>query len=174
MRTYNLTVTAYQIEVLKDSLRSTFAAAERLLLANLLEQVAIQDVHHEIEERCHAEFLASGKLTIGSLFDKLRQANDLFLPVCFDNGRSVDGGDSYRGSYRQFALHPGNEMSPVRDVEEMLQAAIGRTFGGWHGGEYAMDRDTPVWMAEHGCCGDKITGVRVEADKVVILTKAGD
>ena len=35
-----------------------------------------------------------------------------------------------------------------------LNSCIGKTFIGWKGGEFKMDKDTPVWISEKGECSN--------------------
>ena len=62
---------------------------------------------------------------------------------------------SYRGYYDQLAFEPAENVT----VDSMLacaKSAVGATYGGWKGGEYLMDEDTDVWLAEVGCTGETI------------------
>ena len=92
-------------------------------------------------------------MTLGELVDALEKRPkkqgvyfDLLwlVPTCLD---------SYRGYYEQLALGFRVDENPRLTVAELLkdcEAAIGERFQGWKGGEYMMDRDTPIWVANPG------------------------
>jgi hypothetical protein len=42
----------------------------------------------------------------------------------------------------------------VQSLVDELNSCIGKTFIGWKGGEFEMDKDTPVWVSEKGECID--------------------
>lgn len=77
--------------------------------------------------------------------------------VHFDFGYfTPDSLHSWRGSYEQLALGYTNEYVSKITVKEllvMLRDARVKTFHGYKGGEYFMDDDTPVWVANYneGC-----------------------
>lgn len=72
------------------------------------------------------------------------------------------GVDSYRGYYDQLAIDVGEDSyMTVKDLLELLEKAIGKTFTGYKGGSYTMSEDTPVWLASYGeSTGSKTTGIR--------------
>lgn len=97
---------------------------------------------------------------------------------------------SYRGYYDHLAVgyessHERNvrfqrsgligerQAAPSCRVPEFLKAlknAIGGTYTGWKGGEYTMDEETPIWVADSGdATGTGITGIQLESDYLVIL-----
>ena len=63
---------------------------------------------------------------------------------------------SDRGSYDELAFSP-QEEAKVGDMLAHAKSAEGGTFTGWKGGDFTMDRDTPVYIGKYGCCGDPIT-----------------
>ena len=56
---------------------------------------------------------------------------------------------SYRGYYDQVSFRP---MGPktVKELLKSAKSAVGKTFGGWKGGEFQMTLGTDVWFAEQG------------------------
>jgi hypothetical protein len=79
--------------------------------------------------------------------------------------------DSWRGSYNELALNyksEGEEMS-VSDFLQMLKDCIGKTFTGYKGGEYKMNRLTPVWVANYGRSGNTAVIDVVDAGWFVML-----
>ncbi len=71
---------------------------------------------------------------------------------------------SYRGWYEQLAFAP-TEKTTAEEMLRHAKSALGKTFYGWKGGEYQMNGDTFVNIANHGECGDndEITEERLDA-----------
>ena len=71
---------------------------------------------------------------------------------------------SYRGWYEQLAFTPV-EKTTAGEMLKHAKAAQGRSFPGWKGGEYFMDGNSFVNIAERGSCGDEdeITVERLDA-----------
>lgn len=100
-------------------------------------------------------------MTLGALIDELR-LRDAAEEIVYDfGGFHVGKIASYRGYYDQLAI--GFCEHPSRYVGSLLaecEAAVGATFEGWKGGEYQMDRSTPVWASNAGRSSDTaIVGV---------------
>lgn len=70
---------------------------------------------------------------------------------------------SYRGCYDHLALGFVEDDKEVI-AESLIKAAkecLEKTFTGYNGREYNMDKDTPLWAANYGQTGStSITGVR--------------
>ena len=84
-----------------------------------------------------------------------------------------EGIDSYRGYYRHLALGYGDEdnVVTVGGLLFILNDAIGRTFVGWKGGDFTMDRMSPVWVGNPGhCYGTQIKGIQGKHYAAVIIT----
>lgn len=69
------------------------------------------------------------------------------------------GIESWRGDYSEASITFGE--SSIRDEEitvegfiAMIDDALSKTHYGYKGGEYYFDRDTRVWIAEHGWSGE--------------------
>lgn len=73
--------------------------------------------------------------------------------VRFDFGyiRPV-GVDSYRGFYDHLAIEytTGGKDMTVAELLAELRGAVGRVFMGYKGGDFRMNRSTPMWVANHG------------------------
>ena len=91
--------------------------------------------------------------TLGDLIDWLK-AQDQNLIV--KDGFSSPHSD--RGSYDELAFRP-EEEAKISDMLRHAESAIGATFAGYKGGEYEMDRHTPVYIGKYGDCGDAITPI---------------
>lgn len=79
---------------------------------------------------------------------------------------------SYRGYYSDLAFAPGLEPTTVGGVLADLQAALGRTFEGYKGGDFLMGEDTPLWVSEYGAVDEvAVMDIRVIEGRAVLTTK---
>ena len=69
---------------------------------------------------------------------------------------------SYRGVYADVAFSPVNE-STAGEMLGYAKAALGSTFQGWKGGEFTMDGQCYVYLAERGDCGEAIEPLTITA-----------
>lgn len=74
---------------------------------------------------------------------------------------------SYRGDYSQLAFSPIEEAR-VADMLVHARGALHRTFTGYKGGEYQMDRFTECFIAEHDECGEALTASRIDCWRLEI------
>ena len=95
-------------------------------------------------------------MNLGQLIQRLRQEpSDKIVPLGFYSA------NSYRGYYEDLAFAPARNVT----VGEMLRAAEeanGETYHGWKGGDYVMDLDSTVWLAEQGHCGETLGPVLLD------------
>lgn len=63
---------------------------------------------------------------------------------------------SYRGYYQDLAFEPNDGMRPAAELLAECKEAMGQVFEGYKGGDYVMGALTPVWIANYGCCGQKL------------------
>ena len=131
-----------------------------------------------------------GTITLGGLIDALEEwcvaaekdskgaAGAKKLHVFFDWAWATPKSlDSYRGYYDHLALGfgPEDESMSVGELLIELNGAIGKTYTGWKGGDFKMDRKTPVWIGNSGhCSGTVITGVGSETYAAFIQTAHED
>ena len=107
-------------------------------------------------------------MTLGKLLSVLKQC---------DLNDTVEGiranGDSSRAYYTDFAFEPG-----TCTVEELISFIINHVidekFYGYKGGEYLMDRDTVIHIAEYGYSGEPIVAAYKELSKLIIITGGGE
>lgn len=133
-------------------------------------------------------FATSAQLTLGQIIEKLENCGFTYgqknepKEVCYDFGTAIPTTlNSWRGSYSELAL--GYKLSGYDNKEEHfaqttaeellteLKSAIGKEFTGWKGGEFIMDEDTPVWVANGGDSGN--TGIIDVVDdgwRIIIMT----
>lgn len=118
------------------------------------------------------------QMTLGEMIDALEKCDPATI-VYFDFcDFSPYGIDSYRGTYAHLALgyrpafrQSGNALNVVETLV-LLRAALGRTFTGYKGGEFKMNRDTPMWVSDYGqSASTGIVGVTNYGYMVIINTK---
>lgn len=67
---------------------------------------------------------------------------------------------SYRGYYTDLAFeHYDSQLTTAGDLLEMCKGCMGQVFQGYKGGNYPMHRNTPLWVAHYGSCGQKLMAV---------------
>ena len=111
-------------------------------------------------------------MRLGELIKRLKKY-DSSHQVRFDFCRLVPTTvDSWRGIYAELAL--GFDFygdKTVGDLLEELQGAIGNTFGGYKGGTYRMDEDTPVHVDNYSeCTNTEIVFIGTRYDTVILYT----
>lgn len=126
------------------------------------------------------QFNDSDQLSLGELIKKLEfisHSNKDEEPwVVFDFADAYPIGlSSYRGYYDELAINYGayeyDDLPSLRAVIKLLKEALGKIYTGWKGGEYKMDKDTPLWVAnDGGCTKTMVTGVIDDEYRVVIMT----
>jgi hypothetical protein len=131
------------------------------------------------------QLTAFGTVSLGALIDALKplenrdrfDVDDLGQPrwVQFDvGGLAPRGVSSYRGYYDHLAIEftTSADSPAVTRLLEYLNAAVGEYFHGWKGGQFRMNRATPVWVSNPGeCDSTAIVGLLVESCRVTILTE---
>jgi hypothetical protein len=84
--------------------------------------------------------------------------------------------DSWRGSYAELALNIDHHDKQGHDKElsavefyELLSGAVGKTYGGYKGGDFTMSRQTPVWVANYGNSGNTAVIDIVDANYSILI-----
>lgn len=81
--------------------------------------------------------------------------------------------DSWRGSYAELALDYTEDDSKsemkVSDFLQMLKDAVGKTFEGYKGGDFTMNKRTPVWVANYGKANNTAVIDIVDGDYFVMI-----
>ena len=96
---------------------------------------------------------AGSQMTLGKLIDRLstlpadKPINELKNP------------HSYRGYYCDLAFETGVNKIPVAEALALCRSAMGEVLEGYKGGDFQMGRNTPVWLANYGCTGQKLLGL---------------
>jgi hypothetical protein len=81
--------------------------------------------------------------------------NEVRFDFCYNEPTTLA---SYRGFYDQLALGYrqmtfDKESPQVRTLLDELRQAIGKTYQGYKGGDFKMDENTKVWVANYGDSG---------------------
>lgn len=58
--------------------------------------------------------------------------------------------DSWRGVYAHLALEYTDREVRVPELLAEACKAVGHTFHGYKGGDFTMDKSTPVWVSQYG------------------------
>jgi len=122
----------------------------------------------------HRQARTAYHLTLGDTIDLLSQFEETMI-VRFDyigeeGENSPNNPHSYRGYYSDLALEPGPDRT-VKQVVYDLKLSLNKEFTGYKGGEFLMEKNTPLWVAHYGDCGRAIMGLEIRNDQVIIITK---
>lgn len=116
------------------------------------------DFREAVKRMRRTTFEETKQITLGGLIDLLKNLQtdeDCYVRYSFPNKFPTEC-DSYRGSYDELAIGHDSldwDKRPMLSVFlKHLQQCVGKTFFGWKGGEFEMDRDTPVWVDNPGEC----------------------
>ena len=96
---------------------------------------------------------AATQLTLGALIAAL-EAMPADAPVV-----NLRDPDSYRGYYSDLYFKQHDGVRPAAELLSECRAAMGQVFTGYKGGDFMMGALTPLWIASHGCCGQKLMAV---------------
>jgi len=108
---------------------------------------------------------SSHHLTLGKLIGELKNADEsTIVEVVKENGdrcSMIEKPDSYRGYYADlaFSAHMGSAQTTVSALLKMCESALGETYTGYKGGEFIMNEDAPLWVAQYGSCGEAMMRV---------------
>lgn len=110
------------------------------------------------------------QLTLGKLIERLNSL-PADMPLMFAEGTTPTNPRSYRGYYSDLAFGECNEPATVIDLWALCEHCVGQTYGGYKGGDFTMEADTPLWRAEYGCLGTAIMEVRVTDGVAYLICK---
>ena len=150
-------------------------------------EMKIFSINKMVKAQRNYEFSKSYQLSLGQLISELENLDLKYdekemKSICFDFGSAIPTTlDSYRGYYDELAIgytltgydnndnHFGDKKAD--EFLKELKATIGKEFTGWKGGEYTMDENTPLWIANPGNAGGTgVVGVIDVSWQIVILT----
>ena len=96
---------------------------------------------------------AKSQMTLGGLISILKTLPDEFKIT------GLTYPHSYRGYYSDLAFELSNDKMYARDFLKICEKCVGDTFEGYKGGDNTMSENTPVWIAEWGCSGNKFVKI---------------
>lgn len=100
---------------------------------------------------------AKSQLTLGGLIDALSA-----MPPDAQVANLGEPG-SYRGYYSDlYFARVAVGTRPASELLDIARKCMGEVFQGYKGGDFTMSRNTPLWLATYGCCGDKLLSVGVD------------
>ena len=118
---------------------------------------------------------SAGNLTIGTMLDKLNQYdnND---KIKFLNGEFFNGNfGSYRGYYEDLCIGYDDKdqgFNTVKDLKDTLTKALDKgVMYGYKGGEFSINEDTLVWLADYSDLGDMVIDIIDVNGEALIITK---
>ena len=100
------------------------------------------------------------QMTLGRFIEILEQLPD---------DMKIDGlhsPHSYRGYYCDLAFERC-ERKTVRETIQMLRECLGEKFEGYKGGDFYMTKNTPIWIAQYGICGERIINIALKTGEIV-------
>lgn len=141
------------------------------------------DIHQAVKAMRKATFERTPQWSLGRLIEALEAVDatdDCWVSFAFGDFVPTRC-HSWRGSYSELAIGYAElewETRPaLKHFVNQLKQCVGAEFTGWKGGEFRMDLDTPVWVAEGGKSGNTgVVGIHCErgaegtAYRVVIRT----
>jgi hypothetical protein len=115
-------------------------------------------------------------LTLGGLIEQLQDvdpAKEILFDFCFFMPKQFR---SYRGFYEDLALgyesyDRGLSISAL-DLYNRASDMLGKTITGYKGGDYLVDRDTRLWVANWGEATDTAIVDVIESDTNIVLATA--
>jgi len=148
----------------------------------------MKTIQEYVKMQRNMSFTNSAQLTLGEIIDKLEKCGlkhgdeDEHKEVVFDFASAIPTNlDSWRGSYSELAL--GFKLSGYDNEDDHfaettaetllseLKGAIGKEYTGWKGGEFTMNRDTPVWVSNQGNSGGTgIVDVVDDGWRIILMT----
>ena len=93
------------------------------------------------------------------------------------NRKTLSVFDSWRGSYRELSMQysNNNQNITVNDLLTMAEFVNEKFLGGYKGGDFLMNLETPIHIANYGSCGNtKLVGVYEHNGKAILKTRIED
>lgn len=136
----------------------------------------IQRESDKIKRAAERQRRECGQLTLGQFIERLRPYKDeKYISYDFVHFKPT-GLHSYRGFYEDLAIgySTDSETTPASLLAE-CEKAIGKIFTGYKGGDFEMNYNTVLWVAESDESGSTaIIDVVMGEYDVLILTRKFD
>ncbi len=103
-------------------------------------------------------------MTLGKLIEALES---------LDPSRLIQGiwePHSYRGYYSDLAFEPVSDTHTVENALRIAKECMGEVFTGYKGGDFQMGRNTPLFIACYGDCGDRLMALDTSGDIITLIT----
>lgn len=97
---------------------------------------------------------AETQMTLGKLIDALES-----MPEKAEVA-NLNSAHSYRGYYRDLAFEQDGGTRTAAGLLAECKSAMGQVFCGYKGGYFVMGAMTPIWVASHGCTGQKLMDLK--------------
>lgn len=96
---------------------------------------------------------SQSQMTLGKLIARLKELpQEMKVP-------GLSAPHSYRGYYNDLAFTIPNDPASIGEILATAKGCMGEVFTGYKGGDFQMGRNTPIWLSNYGCCGQKIMGI---------------
>jgi len=147
----------------------------------------LQGIQDFMKKQREESFSNSNQISLGQLIEEIEKCglekNDGEIKdVHFDFGTAIPTDlASWRGSYNELALgyrlcgyDNNNEHFADCKADKLLnhlKEAVGKEYTGWKGGDFFMNKNTPIWVANQGNSGNTaIVGVLDDEWRLVLIT----
>ena len=132
-------------------------------------------IHNQVKADRTKRLKESPQITLGELIVALDGVEKKDLKVYFDFEYAYPAGlSSWRGSYDELALKFSfeGEAPTVESLLAKLKDAVGKEYTGYKGGEFRMDKHTPIWAANYGNSGNTaIVGIINNGYSIILKTE---
>jgi hypothetical protein len=98
---------------------------------------------------------AKTQMTLGAMIEKLKGMKPTARVA------NLVSAQSYRGYYIDLAFEQKKGTRPASELLSECLDAMGKVFGGYKGGDFVMGALTPVWVANYGCCGERLVDIGI-------------
>lgn len=147
----------------------------------------LQGIQDFMKKQREESFSNSNQISLGQLIEEIEkcglETNDGEIKdVYFDFGTAIPTDlASWRGSYNELALgyrlcgyDNNNEHFADCKADKLLnhlKESLGKEYTGWKGGDFFMNKNTPIWVANQGNSGNTaIVGVLDDEWRLVLIT----
>lgn len=112
-------------------------------------------------------------LTIGGLIDVLSVVDGkAVVKFDYDHYGYPSNPHSYRGYYSDLSFGSSTKKASASSLLKTLKKSVGNKFTGYKGGDFEMDRSTPLWVSNCGfASGIAMVDAKVIDGDVVISTR---
>lgn len=111
---------------------------------------------------------------LGGLIDALAEVPPQ-TNVWFSDGQCPKEFMSYRGYYSDLSISSSGSHTTASELLKKAKDALGQGFMGYKGGDFIMDRKTPIWQSEYGSAsGVAVIATAYDDGNLILITKLID